>query len=678
MLKIITVVVTFNRKQLLLENINALLSQTYKDNRILVVDNASADGTKEAISTLVDNNKVFYFNTGSNKGGSYGFSIGTEKAIQMGCDAVWLMDDDCIPEYDALEKLLDYGASINNNFGYLSSKVLFKDRSMCLMNIPKKNIATRINDFNKNQPICIASFVSLLVKSNVVEEVGLPMRDFFLWGDDWEYTLRISKKYPSYFVASSVVVHKSKVNQGVNIQTADTKDLWKYQYAYRNECYFYRQAGFFGRLYLLLKIILHTARVLFKKCNHKILRLSYIYKYTFKGFSFKPHTDFVFNKNSDIKVLEFFGDPISYGGQEMFMINMYKNITNKHLHFTFGTPFYSNNKDLPNLTAQRGDKIISLGKKEHGPLRMHNIVNGAKKILKTSGHYDVIHIHSGSVFTLYEVSKLAKKMHTKKVIVHSHLGGEMNLKYKIMKRISDKKITRYADVFLACSVVAAEWKFPKNVLENKKYTLIKNGVDIGSYTFDEEIREKIRGIYNIGPSFALIHVGRFAKEKNHDFFLKLLPLLKKEIPDFRFICIGSGDEKRTFMKALEKENLINHFVFLENINNVNEYLFAADCFLLPSFHEGFPIALIEAEATGLPSIYSTLVTKEALLTSTCFRLPLSNLDQWEKQIVSIMKNRETDLKNRKSAAVLLANQGYDAKQSADTLQHIYYGEDTYE
>lgn len=665
--QVISVVVTYNRKDLLLECLNALLHQTYTNQRILIIDNHSTDGTKDAISSFVDNKKVLYHDTMENKGGSYGFYLGSKLAVEMGCDDVWMMDDDCIPSQTALEKLVSFAET--NEFGYLSSKVLWKDGKMCEMNIPKKDIGRHIKDYDSTQRVCIASFVSLFIRSKVIEDVGLPMKDFFIWGDDWEYTLRISKKYPSYYVPDSIVTHKSKTNCGVNIAKSDDSMLPRYQYAYRNECYFYRQGGLYGRLYLFMKIILHTFRVLFSKCRHKCLRLKYIYKYTWKGLFFHPHLDFAFNNHSDVEILEFFGDDISYGGQEMFIINLYRNMNNAHHHFTFATPFSFNNKELPILLEKKQDSFIALNLKNNSITKKKNIKKGLNIILKTK-KYDIIHIHSGSVYTLLTAAKIAKKSQVKKIIVHSHLGGEMNWKYRLIKHKSDKNIDKYASVYLACSEVAAQWKFPKEILTDRKYTILKNGIDLAKYTFNNDTRLRIRNELGLDTSFTMIHVGRFAKEKNQNFFLEILPEIQKAIPDFRFICIGAGADKKCFQQTISSLGLIKHFIFLENINNVNEYLFASDCFLLPSLHEGFPIALIEAEATGIPCIYSTLVTKEALLTDRVSQIPLDNKSEWISKILEI-HNQESC--SRESYIDIIKKQGFDSIESANLLENIYDG-----
>ena len=107
MKKIAAVVVTYNRKALLLENIESLLSQTVSDLLdIVIVDNASTDGTKEALGKYVSNEKIIYKNTGANLGGAGGFQYGIRYAAENGYEYVWVMDDDCMPTSTALENFL--------------------------------------------------------------------------------------------------------------------------------------------------------------------------------------------------------------------------------------------------------------------------------------------------------------------------------------------------------------------------------------------------------------------------------------------------------------------------------------------------------------------------------------------------------------------------------------------
>lgn len=286
------VIVTYNRKQLLKECLSNLLRQSYSNLDVLVVDNDSTDGTTELVHRFTDK-RVKYINTGKNFGGAGGFQFGVREAVKRGYDYLWLMDDDTMPTETALKSLMDF-AKAHPNFGFLSSKVLWKDKSICNMNIPKVSINRKLQNFDGDpSQILMASFVSFFVPSKVVKKVGLPIKEFFIWGDDIEYSRRISRQLDCYFVPDSVVIHKSASNNGSNIATDSIDRLNRYNYAYRNEVYIYRREGLGGWIHLILKTILHIMRVIIKAPNNKKERLSIIWQSTKNGFRFDPQIEFV-------------------------------------------------------------------------------------------------------------------------------------------------------------------------------------------------------------------------------------------------------------------------------------------------------------------------------------------------------------------------------------------------
>ena len=292
--KVIAVVVTYNRKELLKEAIEALLNQDYNNCEILVVDNASTDGTREYIDELLKDTRVHYENTGANLGGAGGFNYGMKRACQMGCDFVWVMDDDCIVHKDSLTELLNADKQLNGNYGFLSSKVLWKDGSICKMNIPKKTFSTWLKEFDKPvQEIAMASFVSLFIKTNIIKEMGLPIKEFFIWTDDWEFTRRISRKYKSYFISKSIVTHKSKNNEGADISTVDGDRVERFKYLYRNDVVLYRGEGLKGWILLYIRLILHKLRILKSDKKDKKERIKIINNAIKEGKKFKPDIEFV-------------------------------------------------------------------------------------------------------------------------------------------------------------------------------------------------------------------------------------------------------------------------------------------------------------------------------------------------------------------------------------------------
>ena len=665
--KVIAVVVTYNRKELLRECIDALLNQNYNNCDVLIVDNASTDGTKEYISDLLNKfNKITYINTGSNLGGAGGFNFGIREAYKMGCDFVWLMDDDCIVHNDTLLKLIEADKKLEGNYGFLSSKVLWRDNSICKMNIPKRTFSSWLKNYENNyQKIAMASFVSLFIKSDIIEEFGLPIKEFFIWTDDWEYTRRISRKYSCYYISTSVVTHKSKQNIGAFIAEENADRLDRFKYLYRNDCVLYRREGIKGKILLKIRLLLHKIKILKSDKKDKKERIQLINNAIKEGKNFYPEVEYI-NKSNKIRVLEFFGEPLNYGGQEAFILNLYSKIDKSNLEFTFITPFESTNSKLLKLISENNDKLISENKDFESIYRKKYIKNTAKKYLNEK--YDVIHIHSGSTYTLYNVAKIAKKNKIKKVIVHSHATGIKSIKYKIIKFISDLKIGKYADYFFACSEPSGKWRFPSKIVnDKKKFFIIKNGINIDKFKFNQNKRDEYRKEFNIVNNKVLIHVGRFSTEKNQLYLLDVFNEIVKMDESFKlFLVGGTGNILEDVKNKINLLNLNEKVNILINRDDVNYLINMSDVFVLPSIWEGLPFTGIEAQANGIPCIFSDTITDELNITKAYYKLSINEKPEaWAKLIIELSNKERID-----SIDDIVKN-GYDISSTCKLIEEIY-------
>lgn len=287
MSKVVAVIVTYNRKEKLVKCIEHLLQQTYSTD-IIIVDNESTDGTRMSLKTYIDNEQIIYHSTGENLGGAGGFSEGIKYAYRLGYDFFWIMDDDCMPKKDSLENLMLI-QNQKKNCGFLASKVLWKDGNICTMNIQRETPFRKVRDFSsKTVNIAMASFVSLLVSRKVVKDVGLPIKEFFIWTDDWEFTRRISQKYDCYLVNDSIVIHDSATNIGANIASDDASRIQRYSYLYRNDVYLYRREGYKGFVYEVIRLTEHVSRVALKAKDNRWKRMKTIFVGTSNGLKFHP------------------------------------------------------------------------------------------------------------------------------------------------------------------------------------------------------------------------------------------------------------------------------------------------------------------------------------------------------------------------------------------------------
>ena len=331
--RVTAVVVTYNRKELLTECLQALLGQTvFSDGKknaageavteetekmrrgafgceleILVVDNASTDGTASFLVPLLERETCIHcMRLEENLGGAGGFCAGMKRAVEEGGDYVWIMDDDTIPKPQALEKLLEVASILEEDrgragFGFLSSEVLWTDGTLCRMN--RQHFPAVRGDRQKElqvrfgiRPVDQATFVSLLFPADVIGEMGLPIREYFIWGDDKEYTLRLAAAYPCYYVPESVVVHKMGQNTGSNITFDDIGRISRYFYAYRNDLATAKRRGLKDILIYFAAFGLNMARILIKSPDHKRARLAVMWKGMLAGVRFSPGVEFAERK----------------------------------------------------------------------------------------------------------------------------------------------------------------------------------------------------------------------------------------------------------------------------------------------------------------------------------------------------------------------------------------------
>ncbi|MEK3992213.1 glycosyltransferase family 2 protein [Robertmurraya sp. FSL R5-0851] len=232
------VIVTFNRLDLLKEEIQALVKQTRALDKIFIVNNNSSDGTKEYLEELKNSiSNLHPIHLDENLGGAGGFYVGTKEAFDKGYDWIWIMDDDAEPELNCLEKLLET-AENNDNVGFVAPLIIHKTTKV-VQNYHHKRINESLTtDFplsleeikgNKEISLDANAFVGPLISKKVIEKIGLPRSDFFIWLDDTEYTHRITRISKGILNTEAVIFHKDK-----DAVEDHVRNFWKVCYGFRN------------------------------------------------------------------------------------------------------------------------------------------------------------------------------------------------------------------------------------------------------------------------------------------------------------------------------------------------------------------------------------------------------------------------------------------------------------
>ncbi len=301
--RIAVVICSFNRKLLLKQCIQSLLRQTKEVDKIFIVDNHSTNGTIYFLEKNYSNNsKIEIIKLKENLGSAGAFYTGIKKALQEKFDWIWLMDDDALAQPDALEKLSNWFSFKKNNVLGLASAII--NHSMPMLNrgildldnfwpLPFKPIKPELYKNNKYIEINFAASIGLLLSSDLIKSAGIINKKLFVYGDDVEWCIRLSRYGRIFLIPDSIVIHN---NLGSNLnfrkllfkkyQIVPIENFHRYYYAYRNLIYIGRLYStnrfkfFVGLIIQLIKMFIG----IFLFDNNKIKRIKILFTAIRDGF----------------------------------------------------------------------------------------------------------------------------------------------------------------------------------------------------------------------------------------------------------------------------------------------------------------------------------------------------------------------------------------------------------
>lgn len=278
---------------------------------------------------------------------------------------------------------------------------------------------------------------------------------------------------------------------------------------------------------------------------------------------------------------------------------------------------------------------------------------------------ETVHIHGDSAYLLQMYSVPAKLAGVKNIIVHSH-STAMNGNYRRIKTAMHKFfrpfISKSANRFLSCSDLATKWMYPEKM--QSKAVLLKNGVDISKFKFDEEMRKRHREKLGIDKeTIAMAVVGDMNYQKNPMFICDVMKYLEDK---YKLFFIGDGPCRKKVENYVIQNRLSGKVVFLGR-RNVSELLNAMDVFVMPSRFEGLPVSGVEAQTNGLPCLFASTITKQAgILNTACF-VDIESPKKWADAI----KHIKLSVNNRDTAARLVKENGFDIHDTAECLYRVY-------
>lgn len=350
------------------------------------------------------------------------------------------------------------------------------------------------------------------------------------------------------------------------------------------------------------------------------------------------------------------------GGAENALMNYYRHIDRTKVQFDF---LLSDSKK-----CQFEDEILAMGGRVYRVplLTMSNpfpYLRGVAHFYSTHPEYKIVHSHtsSKSFFPLW----IAKRKGVPVRISHSHNTQSESGIRGSLRNVLKVPLKLVATDWLSCGTQAAYWLYGKQAVQNNKVRVVKNVIESENYRLNYDVRSRIRKSIGVDENtFILGHVARFDMQKNHHFDVDILYELKKLYTNVRLLAVGLGVKEGLSQYAKEK-GVYGDIVFTGVVNNVWDYEQAMDAFILPSFFEGLPLSIIEAQVSGLPCFTTEgTVSKECSVTDLVSYIRLEEGPKvWAEKILA---SRQQERRDRYDEIVLA---GYDAETSAKELQEFY-------
>lgn len=350
-------------------------------------------------------------------------------------------------------------------------------------------------------------------------------------------------------------------------------------------------------------------------------------------------------------------------GVMSFLMNLYRNIDRSEYQFDvlyiIKTPI-TYQEEIENL----GGNSIYISKPNIlNLLSFYHKVDGFFK--SYASEYSAIHLHEVLVGPI--MLPLAEKYGIHKRIIHSHNSVPSEKPLRAWRNnLLCFPLKRLSNIWLACSEKAGIFLYGNKSMNAVK--IVNNGIDLTKYTFNKDIREKTRALLNIDSKTLVIgHVGRFNDQKNHVHLIKTIEALSHQRNDFVVILVGNGPKEEYIRNKVSDMGLNKYLRFLGIRSDIDRLLQAMDVFILPSLFEGLPIAGVEAQASGLPCVFSDTITKEANVTGNVTYLPLSiSHEEWAKSI-----SQQYIKVPRVDTSAKMRNAGFDIVQLVEEMAIIY-------
>ena len=331
------------------------------------------------------------------------------------------------------------------------------------------------------------------------------------------------------------------------------------------------------------------------------------------------------------------------GGAETFLMKVYRELdkTKYQIDFAVGTKekgFYD--EEIIAL----GGHIHHISPKSEGLFKNFGEI---KQLVEKNGYNYVLRVsqHSLSALELYAAKRGGAKVRAFRSSNSSTTaGGGKDL---ILHKMCSFMPKIYANVRIAPSTEAADFMFGRNCVKKGKAAILHNAVDLSVFRYGGDDSSKIRQEFGLEDKLVIGHIGRLNHQKNHKFLLDVFAKIKEKEDKAVLVLVGKGELENEIKAKVDDLGLSNSVIFTGVRSDIPALLSAMDVFVFPSFYEGMPNTVIEAQATGLPCIIADTITREADITGLVRYMSLDETaDEWANAALSAISEERADTKQK--------------------------------
>lgn len=357
-----------------------------------------------------------------------------------------------------------------------------------------------------------------------------------------------------------------------------------------------------------------------------------------------------------VRVLQVFSG-LDSGGVSNFVMNLYREIDTNKIQFDFAM--------TSGMKALYDDEVLLRGGRIFYFNTSRNIRENFCEILRNKGPFHAVHSHV--FFYSGLLLSEAKRAGVPVRIAHAHnahTGESRSLPRLLYEKGMQMLIRRNATHLLGCSEKACRYVFGRGIMKDARAEVLTDGIDCSRFAFNPEVRDAVRKKYGLEGKYVVGHVGHFNPAKNHKKILSVFHEIHLRRSDAMLLLVGDGELEHDVRQFTKELGLDKHVVFAGAHKDVERYYQAMDVFIFPSRYEGFGMAMIEAQTSGLACVAADVVPQETNVDGRAVFLPLEEKDDvWADQVMEAPK--------RDTSAYQKICSLYGAVHVAKVLEQIY-------